>query len=144
MRTYLGLIALGVALVLPASLRAQDQLAQTVLKIQGVVAANEDDAEKVGYDDVSFNFVNQPAKDMKWLGVVLCTTEVGDPFEGKEILERVDGPSPTFLMDGKPDIVKVLRDAPVGTRVSFQGMFIQESRNFLVSSATVLPPKAKK
>jgi hypothetical protein len=141
MRTYLGLIALGVALVMPAALRAQDQLAQTVLQIQGIVAASEDQAEKVGYDDVSMNFVDQPAKDLKWIGVVQATTEVGDPFEGKEILERSDGPAPTFLVSGKPDVVKVLRDAPVGARVTFKGMFIQESRNFLVSTASVLPPK---
>jgi hypothetical protein len=141
MRTYLGLIALGVALVMPAALRAQDQLAQTVLQIQGIVAASEDQAEKIGYDDVSMNFVDQPAKDLKWIGVVQATTEVGDPFEGKEILERADGPSPTFLVSGKPDVVKVLRDAPVGARVTFKGMFIQESRNFLVSTASILPPK---
>lgn len=141
MRTYLGLIALGAALVLPASLRAQDQLAQTVLQIQGIIAANQDQAEKVGYDDVSMNFVDQPAKDVKWLGVVQATTEVGDPFEGKEILERTDGPQPTFLISGKPDVVKVLRDAPVGAKVTFKGMFVQASRNFLVSTAEIVPAK---
>lgn len=141
MRTYLGLIALGVALVMPATLRAQEEFAQTVLQLHGIVAASEDQAQKVGYDDVSMNFVEQPAKDVKWMGVVQCVNEVGDPFEGKQIMERVEGPSPTFLLSGKPDVLKVIRDAPVGARLTFKGMFEQDSRNFLVSTASVLPPK---
>lgn len=141
MRTYLGLIALGVALVVPAAVRAQEEMAQAVLKIQGVVAANENQAQTIGYDDISINFLKEPSKDMLWIGVVQCTNEVGDPFEGKQIMDRIQGPSPTFLVDGQPDQVNMLRNAPVGSRVTFQGMFVQQARNFLLSTVTVTPPK---
>ncbi len=141
MRTYLGLIALGVALVVPAAVRAQEEMAQAILKVQGVVTANEDEAQKIGYDDISINFLKEPTKDLKWIGVVQCTNEVGDPFEGKQIMDRIQGPSPTFLVDGQPDQVNMLRNAPVGSRVTFQGMFVQQARNFLLSTVTVTPPK---
>jgi hypothetical protein len=144
MRTYLGLIALGVALVVPASLRAQDQLVQSVLKIHGVVAADEASAEKIGYDAISVNFVKTPAKQVKWIGVVQCTNEVGDPFTGKNILDQIVGPQPTMLIDGTPDQVKVLADAPVGAKVTFQGQFVQDSRNLLLSSAAIVPASGAK
>ncbi|HEV7732122.1 MAG TPA: hypothetical protein VGR62_08170 [Candidatus Binatia bacterium] len=141
MRTYLGLIALGVALVVPAAVRAQEEMAQAILKIQGIVATNENQAQTIGYDDISINFLKEPTKDLKWIGVVQCTNEVGDPFEGKQIMDRIQGPSPTFLIDGQPDQVNMLRNAPVGSRVTFQGMFVQQARNFLLSTVTVQPPK---
>lgn len=141
LRIHLGLVVLAGALVVPAASRAQERFAPTLLTIQGVVAANEDEAEDVGYDDVSVNFVDEPAKDVKWIGVVHAVDGEGDPFEGKQIIDRADGSKPTFLVGGKPDVVKVLRDAPVGARVSFKGMFVQQSRNFLLSEAKVLPAK---
>jgi len=139
MSRTLGLLTLLGGLILPVAAHAQFQTMDTrVLTIHGTVAADEKAAQKIGYDAISIGFTGAPADAMTWVGVVAAMAFDGDAFEGRNILQTLDGYTPNLLASGKADLIAKIRNASSGSRLVINGI-LDPSRNFLVASVRVIP-----
>lgn len=146
MARILGLLGVLVALCLPRAVEAQEGFADQseLLTITGQVAADQKAAAQVGYTAVSIGFIKAPEDKVVWVGVVKAESWNDDVFEGRDMLARVEGYTPTMVAAAKQPLLSKIEQAPVGSRISIEGVFDQGARTYLVGMVKVTPPGGSK
>lgn len=135
-------LALLLAFLLPAPLRAQDtmnDMGSVVWHMRGTLVATEQAANDVGYDAVTFGFTGKADTKTRWFGVVYADIFGGDTFDAHSYVDRVSHYNPTFTVAGQPAQAAQLLAMPDGTRVALEGVLETNSRVLLLDSVKQLP-----
>jgi hypothetical protein len=104
-----------------------------LLKLEGVVQANEAAAKRTGYTAISFAFLDGKGGTERWLGVTKARTVGGDqPLNGGDVLAAVAPFTPNFLVVGPESVVAQLREMPPGTAVRIAGLVNRGSRTYFL------------
>jgi hypothetical protein len=145
MRNRARLLLLAVLVALPTTrLWAQPAPGGTLpYTLEGVVAKNQAGAQEAGWFGISVGFVGDDKTPERWIGVTSFLDWNGDPFLGRQVLRALMPNDPTLLFDGPPALLKQLKSAPAGSKVTARGMLNGGSRNFMVSGLTVTPAGGK-
>lgn len=109
--------------------------------IQGIITDSERTAGELGYDSFSLSYSDEPKAKVRWLAIVGANTWNGDSFDAKNTLDDIVPPN--LILDAKAPILKLIQDSPNGTKFRLEGMLMQDSGNFLLQSATIVPAKSK-
>ncbi|MGH7894795.1 MAG: hypothetical protein ACREQL_09010 [Candidatus Binatia bacterium] len=140
----IGSIGLVVALCRPGVAPGQVSAGQPqVFTIEAILAPDMATADKVGYDPLSAGFVGGKSDEVRWLGILSARSINGDSFQGRQIVESLQGNQPNLLVSGKDDLLSKFRGAAMGSQVVLQGMLIPQSRNYMLDKVDVRPPAAK-
>lgn len=146
MARILGLFGLVIALSLPCAVEAQEELGDQsqLLSVAGRVSADQKAAAQYGYSAISIGFAGAPPDKLVWIGVVKAQSWNGDVFAGREMIAQIQGYTPNMLAAGKPPLLDKIRQAPVGSNVTVEGILDLGARNYLVGMVEVKPASGAK
>src|SRR5262249_21135204 len=147
MRTPARLLVAAAIAVLPATVHAQfGGLGGTEpYTLEGIMGKDQNAARDTGWFPISVGFVvndKVPERGLgeeRGIGVTAFITWDGDPFVGRDHLQRLLPDDPVLLLDGPPAMTKQIQQAPPGSRLKVRGVLNTQSRIFLISGVKVTP-----
>jgi hypothetical protein len=115
-----------------------DVRAPLLLRLEGIVTSSHEAARRVGFAATSLELLDTATR--RWIGVSDVRTLGGDQFlMGKDVLAALAPFDPNLLVAGPPDLAMHLGEAPIGSRVTIEGIVIRSSRVFYLRRLDIQP-----